>query len=152
MPSSLVTALLVSIPILVVGILLAVVTFARRVQARRRAALEAEGIVLDTGPQRITVRLENFHGGGVSHHKSTESMRAALVLTGKRFVLTPSGRAYYDVPREMLGRYTVGAADGELQIHSDNPAHATGSIDYRVKLSDASAWVDALVAAGAKRA
>ena len=58
---------------------------------------------------------------------------------------------YSIIARSDLARFTVDIADnGALRIHSDDPPGATGSIEYRVTLTDAQAWVSALVQAGAR--
>jgi hypothetical protein len=147
---SVVRLLPIIIPVFALGIVGLVFALVARAQARMRAALEAEGIQLDTGPQWITIRYDNFRAPGFYRGSSFAKLRARLVLTSQRFVLTPAKRRYFSVPRSDLSRYTVELEGGELHIHSDTPSQATGSIDYRVQLADAPAWVDALTAAGAK--
>jgi hypothetical protein len=141
----------VGIPVFVGGLLWFIFSLVRRATAAARAALEAEGVVLDTGPQWVTIRYANFRAPGFYRGVGISKTRGALVLTRRRFVFTPSRRQFFLVERSDLGRFTVGIAeDGALHVHSDDPPHATGSIGYRVMVSDAAAWVKALTEAGAR--
>jgi hypothetical protein len=148
---SLVLLLALGIPAFVAAILIFVFTLVARVTARQRAALEQEGIVLDSGKQWITIRYANFRAPGIYRGAGLRKTRASLILTQQRLGLVPARRSYLFVPRKELGRFTVGASpDGTLQIHSDNPPGASGSIEYSVQLMDAETWVKALTDAGAR--
>ena len=144
----------VGIPLFVLallgGIFALVFSSIRKATARMRAELASEGIVLDTGPQWITLRLTNFRAPGLAVGVSVNKSRASLVLTQRRFVMLPSRRAFCRVDRKDLARYTVGLDGGALVIHSDDPPNASGSIDYRVTFPEAQAWVNALTDAGAR--
>ncbi len=121
-----------------------------RSTARARGELEAEGIVLDTGPRWITIRFANFRAPGLAVGVGVRKTRGALVLTQRRLVVLPSRRQFYRVERQDLARYTVSTDDGALVIHSDDPPNASGSITYRLNLGNASEWMKALAAAGAR--
>ncbi|HEY2367160.1 MAG TPA: hypothetical protein VGH87_12280 [Polyangiaceae bacterium] len=122
----------------------------RKATARTRAELEREGIVLDTGPTWITIRLSNFRGQGRAVGTGYEKTRASLILSKERLVVVPSRWRFFRVNRADLGRYTVGTDGAALVIHTDDPPNATGTIEYRVTPADAQAWVKALVDAGAR--
>jgi len=122
----------------------------KRATARMRAELEREGLVLDTGPTWITIRMSNFRGHGRSVGSGIEKTRASLILSKERLVLVPSRWQFFRVNRADLPRYTVGVDGGQLVIHTDDPPNATGTIDYRVTLADPEPWVKALTEAGAR--
>ncbi len=148
--------------LLAVGIPLGVITFllvlfafiftmVRRRFAQARALLEQEGIALDSGPQWITIHYSAFRARGIRIGAGVNKSRGSLVLTRQgRIILMPgfSGR-YWLVPPNI----TVGIAeDGRLHIHSDSPSGegASGSIDYRIAVPEAAAWMNALTQAGAR--
>jgi hypothetical protein len=145
----------VGIPAGVLAFLLVLFTFiftmVRRRMAEARAMVEQEGIVLDTGTQWITIRYQGFRARGIRMGVGINKARCSLVLTRQgRIILMPgfSGR-YWLVPSNI----TVGVAeDGALLIHSDRPSGegASGTIDYRVAMPEASAWVSTLMQAGAQ--
>ena len=57
------------------------------------------------------------------------------------------------MPRAELSRYAVGvASNGRLQLRTDNPFNATGSVDYQIAVPDAQLWIRSLEAAGARTA
>ena len=144
-----VASLVAGIVVFIAAIFVLVFTLYRRAAARARAALAAEGIVLDSGPRTITIRYTGFRARGFYRGVGYTKTRASIVLTRRRFAVTPARRQFYSVDRAELGRYTVGiAGDGTLNFHSDDPPHASGSIDYRVEVPDAAAWVRALTDAG----
>jgi hypothetical protein len=141
----------IGIPAFVAAILLFVFTLVRGMIARQRAALVQEGIVLDSGPQWITIRYAGYSAPGIYRGGGFHKMKASLILTQQRLALLPSRRSYGRIPRNGLGHFTVGATpDGTLQIHSDNPPGASGSIDYSVNLPDAETWVKTLTDLGAR--
>ena len=147
----LVVALAGGIPALVGTILIVVFSAVGRAKARLRAELEREGIVLDSGTRWVTIRFSRFRAPGYYRGAGLLKLRASLVLTQARFVLFPGFRSFYRVARADLGRYAVGMAeDGALELHSDDPPGATGSIDFRVNVDEPNAWVAALSSAGAR--
>jgi hypothetical protein len=144
----------VGIPVFVAAILILVFSLVGRARARERAAFDHEGVVLDSGRLWITIRYANFRAPRIYRGVGIAKTRGSLVLTRQRFGVLTGGyqRPYSLIARSDLGRFTVGIAeDGALQIHSDDPPGATGSIDYRIALGDAASWVKALTEAGARR-
>jgi len=143
---------------LVVGILfvtamfvLFILRYVRNLTARMRADLENEGIVLDTGPQWITIRYSGFRAPGFARGVGYAKTRASLILTQRRLAVVPARWRHLLTARADLGRFSTGVAeDGLLRIHSDDPPNASGSIDFRVPVSDPGPWVRALIDAGAK--
>ena len=149
----LIVSLAVGIPVLVGAIIILVFSLVRRARARERVVLGREGVVLDSGPQWITIRYKNFRAPGIYRGVGIAKTRGSLVLTRQRFAVLTGGyqRPYSFIARSDLGRFVVGIAeDGAFQIHSDEPPGATGSIDYRAAVRDAAAWVKALTEAGAR--
>lgn len=148
----LVVSLAVGVPLLVGIILVLAFRAARGAAQRARAALDAEGVVLDSGRQWVTMRYRGYRAPGIAWGAGVIRTRASLVLTRERLVLTPGlRRGNLRVARADLARFGVGLADdGALQIHSDNPPGATGSIHCRIAMSDAARWVAALLEAGAR--
>jgi len=55
-------------------------------------------------------------------------------------------------PRGGSDRVDGAGEDGALRVHSDAPPGATGSLDYRVPVTDTTAWVQALTEAGVRPA
>jgi hypothetical protein len=148
----LVVSLGVGIPLLVATILAVVFRSVARATARERAALDREGVILDSGPLWITVRYTNFRAPGIYRGAAVSKTRGSFVLTRERLVLTPGfRRVRLRVSRSDLVRFTVGIGEGGvLRLHSDDPPGASGSIDYRVPVDDATSWVKALADAGAR--
>jgi hypothetical protein len=147
--------LAIGIPVAVVTFLLVLFVFifsmVRRMYAQARALLEQEGIALDTGTQWITIRYRGFRARGIRIGAGINKARASLVLTRQgRIILMPGfqGR-YWLVPANVTVHI---AEDGALHIHSDKPSGegASGSIDYRVAMPEAVAWMNALTQAGAR--
>jgi hypothetical protein len=151
--TALIVGLGIGIPVFVTAILFVVFRAVQKAIARQRAELEREGIERDSGLLWITARFTNFRGPGFYAGRSVGKARGRLVLTRERLVvLTGAGpRRYGAFSRADLGQFVVSTAeDGALHIHSDSPPGATGSLDYRVPVSDPVNWVTALTAAGAK--
>jgi hypothetical protein len=145
----------VGIPLFVAAILILAFSLVGRVKAAERAALDHEGVVLDSGPQWITIRYNNFRAPRIYRGVGITKTRGSLVLTRQRFGVLTGGRQrpYNLIARSDLARFAVGIAEnGALRVHSDDPPGATGSIDYRVALGDAAVWVKALAEAGARHA
>ena len=88
---------------------------------------------------------------GIRIGAGVNKSRASLVLTRQgRFILMPGFRGRYWL---VAPNITVGIAeDGRLHPHSDNPSGegASGSIDYRIAVPEAAAWMNALTLAGAQ--
>ena len=152
-------SLAVGIPVLIAAILLLVFRLIRRATARARAELNLEGVVLESGRLWITIRYKGYRAPGFYRGGGVTKTRTYLVLTRKRLTLLMPGsqsnqRLFwrgYAIARGDLGRFTVGVAeDGALHIHSDDPPYAKGSIDYRIAVGNAAAWVKALTEAGAR--
>jgi hypothetical protein len=144
-------ALGVGIPLFVAAILLLVFGTIRRTIARQRAALEHEGIVLDSGIVWVTIRYSGFRAQGFARGVGLDKTRGSLILSRQRLVLVPSRWQFHSIDRSDFRRFTVGIAeDGTLHLHSDDPPNATGSIDFRVPVTDAGEWVRTLTAAGAR--
>jgi hypothetical protein len=153
----LVILLAVGIPLAVLAFVAVLLVFifgrVRAATARARAALEHEGIALDSGPQWITVHYRNFRAPGLYRGVAVTKTRGSLILTRPgRIVLIPLARGrYWLAPPNVTVRV---APDGALHIHSDQPSGqgVSGSIDVRVAAIDASAWMVALTQAGARLA
>jgi hypothetical protein len=147
--------LAIGIPAAVVTFLIVlfafIITMVRRRFAQARAALEHEGIALESGPRWMTIRYSSFRARGMRIGAGINKTRGSLVLTRQgRIILMPGfqGR-YWLVPPNI----TVGIAeDGRLHIHCDKPSGegASGSIDYRIAMPEAAAWMTALTQAGAQ--
>ncbi len=134
-----------------VGLFFAIRKLARDAMERARAAIEEEGVVLEAGPQWITVRFRNFRSPGRTRGGALEKTWTTLVLTrAGRIVLLPISTRYWLEPT----RVTVGVTDGALHIKSDQPSGegVSGSVDYRVTMADPQEWVNALTKVGARAA
>ncbi|HEY1959718.1 MAG TPA: hypothetical protein VGH28_29110 [Polyangiaceae bacterium] len=144
----------VGIPVFVIvlvgTILLLVFSSVRKATARTRAELASEGLLLDTGPTWITIRLSGFRGYGRAVGAGLYKWRASLVLSRRRLVLVPSRRRFLRLNHADLAHFTAGVDGGELVLHSDAPPNATGTMDIRVAVPDPNAWVKALVEVGAR--
>jgi hypothetical protein len=121
----------------------------RKATARMRAELEREGIVLDTGPTWITIRLSAFRGYGVAVGTGFYKERAALVLSKQRLVLVPSRRRFLNLNHADLAHFTAGVDGDQIVLHTESPPNATGTMDVRVTVADPQTWVKALTDAGA---
>lgn len=146
-------ALGLGIPLLVVALLGLVFFLIGQALDRARAGLEAEGVVMASKRVRITTRYQNFRAPSLLAAGGIRMNPGYLVLTRERLVVLQRPQRYGIFARADLGRFRVGVAEnGTLQLHSDEPPGATGSVDYRVPVGDAAAWVKALTAAGARAA
>jgi len=144
----------VGIPVFVATILLIVFTLVRRSVRRQmaeaRAQAEREGIVLDSGPVWMTIRYSGFRSPNVFIGAGIRKTRVTMLLTRERLVFVPGSRHYFTVSRADLARFHVVVEDAALRIHTDSPPNASGSIDYRVPVTDPAAWMAALSEAGAR--
>jgi hypothetical protein len=141
-------------PVVLVAIVLTIVfSLLARALRRARAELEAEGVELDSGMRWITTRYRNFRAPGIRARAQITGGRGILVLTRKRLYVLKRPQRYGILERDALGRFTVGVdSKGRLQLHSEEPPGAIGTVDYRVRVDDVDGWIGALVAAGARRA
>jgi hypothetical protein len=146
----------IGIPILVLSILGITFYFVRKAVARQmaetRAAATSEGIVLDSGPVWITIHYRGYRSSNLAIGVGLTKTRATAILTRQRLILTPASRHYFNVARSDLGKFQVGVADGSVFLRTEDPPHGSGSIDFRIPVPDASAWVTALTEAGARPA
>jgi hypothetical protein len=123
--------------------------------AKARAALEPEGIVMETPPVGGSVRYRNYRGLGRGGQKLAASraiaaLRVAVVLTKQQLALV--GFRSVRIPRAELGRFSVRAAEGRLVLATDQPLDGTGHMEFRLRVPDPDVWVRALVEAGATAA
>ncbi|HEU4411423.1 MAG TPA: hypothetical protein VFS43_39595 [Polyangiaceae bacterium] len=120
---------------------------------RARAGLEAEGVVKAPDRVIITTRFDDFRSPQL-RSSGIRKNHGYLVLTRERLIVLQLPQRYGGLyARGALGRLRVGVDErGALQLHTDEPPGATGSVDYRVPVRDAAAWVKALVEAGARAA
>jgi hypothetical protein len=150
----LVVAIVAGVVGLNVIVLVTVFTIVGRVTrariARDRAPLESEGIVLASGPCRGAVHLRNYVGPRQRAGRAVSLVRRELVLT-KSQLATLGGSIAQKVPRAELGRYTVSADGKRLVLATDEPPNATGHVELKLEVADPTAWVAALVDAGARR-
>ncbi len=127
-----------------------VFTLIKKGLERQRRELEIEGVVLDSGPVWITRRLRGYSGHGMYAGYSVKKGRSHLVLTRTHLVALGFRGARFE--RSELHRFKVSVDDGALRLHTENPPGATGSMELRVPVADAFAWVRALKEAGAVEA
>jgi hypothetical protein len=97
-----------SILLLVGTVLFVVFSALRRATDRARAALEAEGVEVDSGPVRIKTRYQSFRAPGMYEGLGVNLARGYLVLTKKRLVVLKRPQRYGVFERETLGRMQVG--------------------------------------------
>lgn len=134
--------------ILYLVVLFAFITWLlRRAIARRRAALEREGVVRDSGPCLATARYRKYRGRGLYTGAAIRRNPFQLVLTRAHLHLL-GVRGAEPIPLAELRRYRVAVDDGRLAIVTDEPVGATGHLDVRAGVPDPDAWLDALRAAG----
>jgi len=140
-----------SVIILVGTILTVVFTIIGRVQRTRlaaaRAALQPEGIRLDSGLVGGTARFRGFSAPGMYEGGAIRGVRSCLVLTDKQLAIL-GGRPAFHTPRGELSRWQVGLDGARLRLVSDDPPGAKGHVDLRLAVPDAEAWVAALREAG----
>ncbi len=130
--------------ILYVVILVAGITWLlRRNLARRRAAIEGEGVERDSGPCLATARYRKYRGRGIYSGGGIRRNPAQLVLTRAHLHLL-GVRGAEPVPLAELHRYRAAVEDGRLVITTDDPVGATGRLEVRAAVPDPDAWVAAL--------
>lgn len=142
----------VSVVMLVAVVLAAVFTIVFRVMRRSverlRSELDAEGVVLDSGVRRATIRYRDFHSPGYYDSLGVKLATLELVLTHRSMVVLGAQR-WPRVPLEALHRYVVEKSDNALLIKTDQPVGATGHTEIRIRVDDPDAWARALQEAGA---
>lgn len=152
MPPALAIAGAVLLVAVVTAALFAAVNWGiKRSIARRRAALEGEGVVRDTGVCRVRARYRRFRGRGLYMGAGVRISPGQLVLT-RAHLHVLGVRGAEPVPLAELHRYRASVADGRLVITTDEPLGATGRLELRIELDDAASWVDALDDAGSRAA
>lgn len=119
--------------------------------ARRRAALEGEGVERDSGACRVSARYRRFRSAGYYARAALRVNPGQLVLTGAHLHIL-GVRGVAPIPRAELGRYRAGVDRGRLLLATDEPVDATGRLELRFKLDDAASWVVALDDAGCQAA
>lgn len=140
----------IGIPLFVALILFIVFTSVRRAIARQREAIASEGVVLDSGPQWITIHLKGFRAPGRAVGVGVEKARMSMILTKKALHFVPNRWRFLHFERSGLDHFVVDIEGGALHMHSDDPPNASGTIDIKLPVSNASEWVAALTEAGAK--
>ncbi len=142
----------VGILALVAAVLGVVFALVGRLLDRARAELEPEGVVKASARVMVTTRFRGFRSPALISSGFRRNP-GYLVLTRERLLVLQRPQRYGIFARGDLGRLRVGVAEsGALQIQSDDPPGATGSVDYRVAVPDAAAWVKTLTDAGARPA
>ncbi len=122
----------------------------RAAAVRQRAELEGEGVVLDSGRVPVVLHFRGFRAQGMYVGVGANRGTMQMVLTKRRLVFVPSRRSFLRIDRADLNRYAASVEDGALRLHSEDPPNASGSIDFRISVSDPAAWLRALTEAGAK--
>ncbi|HEU5056034.1 MAG TPA: hypothetical protein VFU21_05895 [Kofleriaceae bacterium] len=129
-------------------VLVAAITWwLRKRIARRRAAIEGEGVECDSGPCLATARYRKYRARGMYSGGGIRRNPAQLVLTRTHLHLL-GVRGAEPVPVAELHRYRATVDDGRLVITTDEPVGATGRLEVRVRVLDPDAWLTALGAAG----
>lgn len=150
----LVATIVVGTLLLVGALLFFILSAVRRSTARALAALQGEGIVLDSGRVHMKLTFRGFRGPSVAIGVGVRAGPGRVVLTQRRFAFVPWGRnrfGFTSTDRELLGRFQVGVDEGRLHLHSDNPPNASGTVDIYLSVANPAEWVEALTAAGAAR-
>jgi hypothetical protein len=151
--SGMTLALLITGAVVALGALIAfsvvgVRNTTRKNLERRRAELEVEGIVLDSGVRSMTVHFEGFRAPGLYVGVGVRQGPGQLVLTRKHLVFV-GARRLPPTPWAELGRFKVQVHDGRLRLETDRPYGASGSLGVDVSVDDPEGWVRELRAAGA---
>jgi hypothetical protein len=137
--------------ILYVVILVAGITWLlRRNIARRRAAIEAEGVERDSGPCLATARYRKYRGRRLYSGGGIRRNPAQLVLTRTHLHMLGI-RGAEPVPLAELHRYRAAVDDGQLVITTDDPVGATGRLEVRAGVPDPDAWLAALSSVTARQ-
>jgi hypothetical protein len=119
----------------------------RRNIARRRAGLEVEGVVRDSGVCGATTRYRRYRGRRIYSGGGFRRSPAQLVLTRSHLHLL-GVRGAEPVPLADLRRYRAAVEDGRLVMTTEEPVSATGRLEVRAAVPDPTAWLAALRAAG----
>lgn len=119
----------------------------RRIIARRRAKLEVEGVVRDSGVCVATARYRSYRGGGIYSGGGLRRNPAQLVLTRSHLHLL-GVRGAEPVPLAELHRYRAAVEEGRLVMTTEEPVGATGRLEVRAAVPDPAAWLADLRAAG----
>ncbi len=148
MPWLILTALL-AVGALVFGILWLTFTLIGRSIAKEAAALR--GVVRDSGPVKVITRYRQFRSAREYRGAAYKSAPGRVVLTDAELLILQRPQRYGKFRREDLHRFTVGVVDAVyLQLRSEDPPEASGTIEYRMRLEAPQRWVAALVEAGAR--
>jgi hypothetical protein len=152
-PGPLIVTIVVGTLMLVGGILIAVMSAVQKATEREAAELAGEGILLDSGTVNLTAKFRNFRGPRVYIGVGGRRGPARVVLTKQRFTFLPSGKNRFGFARmdhAGLARFKVGVSEGQLHMHTDDPPHASGTVDLHLEVPDPGSWVRALIEAGAQ--
>lgn len=139
----------VSVPVVLTAAILFVVFAA----IRRRIDADADrlvDVVLDSGVTKMTTRFDGFRTEGLVRGGMRRN-HVRAVLTASHLHLLERPQRYGVFEHGDLSRFTVGIVGDDLHLQSTDPPRAVGAIDYRISVSDPARWVEALVAAGARR-
>lgn len=115
-----------------------------------RAASEIGGALLDSGVTKMTTRFHGFRTEDIAR-RGLRRNHVRAVLTSSHLHLVERPQVYGIFERDELSRFTVGVVGDSLHLVSNDPPRAVGTVDYRIAVSDPGRWVEALVAAGARR-
>lgn len=154
-------ALGLGIPLLVGAILFVVFRTMFESLKDAKTEYESEGIELDSKPQWVTVRLNNYASPaapkGISAYSKNPNV---LLLTRKNLLLvrnhnngwtTRMGFKFIRIDRTNLQRLKVTSINNTLHIHCDSPPNASGQFTISLPVDNAEQWVQQLINAGAQR-
>jgi hypothetical protein len=135
---------------LILGLVFGIVgSLMRKRLAAQVIVLRQEGIERDSGIVRGSVRMRDFVMPGLRAASRWATVSKQLVLTRRSFVILGGIPSLAPIPRTELQRYGVKSDGGSLVISTDNPVHASGHMELKLRVQDADAWVKALRDAGA---
>jgi hypothetical protein len=149
----LVAIIVVGALVLAGGVLVIVFSAVARSRARLVAELQAEGIVLDSGPAHVKVTFHGFRGPRVYVGAGVRGGPGRVVLTQQRLRIVALPNAKYGVgsfPRGAMSALTVGVDGGNLHLRADNAPGTTGTVEFFVTVAEPAGWVNALTQAGAR--
>lgn len=106
------------------------------------AALEPEGIEMQSPFVGGSVRYRDYRAPGRYHMASIRALRAALVLTRSHLVIFTAREQR--IPRAELAQWSPTVQDGKLVLATDSPPGATGHMALHLRVADPEAWVTAL--------
>jgi hypothetical protein len=148
-----------SVVLLVAGVVVGSVAFVAAVLAvvvaliRRRLAEQAaslDDVMLDSGYVKMATRFDGFRSPTLIRSGYRRNP-ARVVLTRTHLHLLEQPQVYGVFALEDLSHFTAATQEGALHLRSTEPPGATGTVDYRIPVSDPDRWVEALIAAGARR-